>query len=80
MTGKEKRIEELRDELVDFMDTMTEKSFDEQHLNEILSELDELDPIPLGTFKSTEESLKEFWEKYGHFRNLLSLESNDVKI
>ena len=80
MTEKEKRIEELHDELVDFMDTMTEKSFDEQRLNEILSELDELDPIPLGTFKSTEESLKEFWEKYGLFRSLLSSESDDEKI
>ena len=66
MTEKEQRIEKLRDELIDYIDTTPLETFDVQHVDAILNELAELNPIPPGTYKSAEESLKEFKENYAH--------------
>lgn len=66
MTEKELRIEKLRDELADFLDEMTVENFDVQRLDAILNELEELDPTPPGTFKSVDESWREFRETYAH--------------
>ena len=78
MTEKEQRAEKLRDELMDFLDTMTEENFDVQSLDAILNELETLDPIPAGTVKSAEESLKEFREKHAHLFTPIETQPPDV--
>ena len=63
MHAKKDEKNRLLEELAVFMASLTEESFDEKRLDEILDELDKIDPLP--PLKSTEESLREFWAAHG---------------
>ena len=56
MHAKKDEKNRLLEELAVFMASLTEESFDEKRLDEILDELDKIDPLP--PLKSTEESLR----------------------
>lgn len=65
--------ERLRDELADFLDTMTEETFDQARLDEILAALDEVEPIT--DLPDTEERLAELHRKHTHQFDILARET-----
>ena len=68
--------ERLRDELADFLDTMTEETFDQARLDEILAALDEVDPIT--DLPDTEERLAELHRKHAHQFEVLARETAET--